>query len=135
MAGGRMLPRVTDFNRAFWTGGREGKLLIQRCTACGRWAHPPQRSCAACGGTVVAEAASGDATVYTFTVNHHPFNPTVPVPYVVALVELAEQEDLRMPTNIVDCDPRAVRIGMPVHVAFEDEGDVWVPVFRPSSPR
>jgi uncharacterized OB-fold protein len=74
---------------------------------------------------------SGDGTVYSFTVDHYPFNPSVPVPYVVALVELVEQQDLRLPTNIVDCDPAVVRIGIPVHVAFEPQDDVWVPVFRP----
>jgi len=77
------------------------------------------------------QPASGDATVYSFTVNHHRFNPSVPVPYVVALVELVEQEGLRLPTNIVGCEPADVRIGMAVHVAFEDHGAVWVPVFRP----
>jgi uncharacterized protein len=126
-----MLPHLTEVNRAFWTGGREGCLLIQRCVACGRWVHPPRAACPACGGAVAAEPVSGDGTVYSFTVDHYRFNPGVPVPYVVALVELVEQQDLRLPTNIVDCDPPVVRIGMPVHVAFEPQDEVWVPVFRP----
>ena len=69
--------------------------------------------------------------MFTFTVNHQPFNPEVPVPYVVALVELAEQADLRIPTNVVGCDPGSVVIGMPVAVRFEQQGDVFFPLFAP----
>jgi uncharacterized protein len=126
-----MVPSVTDLDRAFWTGGREGRLLIQRCVACRRWAHPPRARCLACGGAVAPEPVSGEGTVYSFTVNHYPFNPRVAVPYVVALVELVEQEGLRLPTNIIDCDPSGVHIGLRVRVAFEEDGDVWAPVFRP----
>ena len=37
----RMLPALTPRNRAFWTGGASGRLLIQRCADCDRWVHPP----------------------------------------------------------------------------------------------
>ena len=75
---------------------------------------------------------SGRGTVFTFTVNHHPFNPKVPLPYVIAIVELDEQLGLRFTTNIVDCDVDEVYIGKAVEVTFEQAGDAWVPVFRPA---
>ena len=62
---------------------------------------------------------SGHGTVFTYTVNHQPFNPAVPVPYVIAIIQLDEQEDLRIATNIVDCEPDSVYIGLPVEVRFE----------------
>jgi uncharacterized OB-fold protein len=70
--------------------------------------------------------------VFTFTVNRHPFNPAVPLPYVIALVTLEEQDDLRLVTNLVRCDVDAIEVEMPVRVAFEDRGDVFVPVFEPA---
>ncbi|HXY94129.1 MAG TPA: Zn-ribbon domain-containing OB-fold protein [Acidimicrobiia bacterium] len=127
----RMLPTLTPENRAFWTGGAEGKLLILRCTSCGRFVHPPQASCPDDGGELVPEAVSGRGTVFTFTVNRHPYNPAVPPPYVVAIVELPEQEGLRFMTNMVNCDPEAVAIDMPVRVVFEEHGEIFVPVFEP----
>jgi uncharacterized OB-fold protein len=76
---------------------------------------------------------SGHGTVFTFTVNRHQYHPDVPPPYVIAIVELAEQPGLRFTTNIVDCDPDEVTIGMPVTVTFEPiDGALWVPVFRPA---
>ena len=127
-----MAPAVTDLNRAFWTGGADGHLLIQRCGSCGRWVHPPVARCPACDGPELRpEPVSGRGTVFTFTVNRHPYNPAVPVPYVIALVELEEQADLRLTTNVVNCPPDEVTVGMSVQVLFEHEGDLWIPLFEP----
>ena len=131
----RMLPPLTDVNRPFWTGGARGELLVQRCQGCGRWVLPPTDRCPACDGELRAEPVSGRGTVFTFTVNRHPYNPAVPLPYVVALVELEEQAGLRCMTNIVGCEPEAVVIDMPVRVRFEDRGEVFVPVFEPDPGR
>lgn len=130
----RILPQLTPENRHFWTGGANGELLILRCRACGRWVHPPAASCPECGGGgPVPEATSGKGTVFTFTVNRHPYNPAVPLPYVIAIVELPEQEGLRFTTNIVNTDPEDVTIGMPVRVLFEQYDEIYVPVFEPDA--
>jgi uncharacterized protein len=128
----RLLPHLTDLNRPFWTGGHSQHLEIQYCGNCARYQHPPVSACTRCGGEPTFKPVSGDATVFSFTVNHHVFNPSVPVPYIIAIVELVEQDDLRLPTNLIDCAPEEARIGMPVHVDFEDQGEVSVPVFRPA---
>jgi uncharacterized OB-fold protein len=36
-------------------------------------------------------------------------------------------------TNIVNCEPDEVSIGMPVQVVFEQHDDVWIPLFEPVS--
>lgn len=128
----RMPPAVTDLNRAYWTGGAEGTLLIQRCSGCGRWIHPPSEHCPACGSSELrAEPVSGRGTVFTFTVNRHPFNPAVAVPYVIALVQLEEQADLRVTTNVVNCPVDDVTVGMPVQVLFEEQDGLYIPLFEP----
>ncbi len=129
----RILPPLNELNRPFWTGGARGELLILRCQACRYWVHPPSSPCPICGGGLVPERVSGKGTVFTYTVNWHPFNPEVPVPILIAIVELPEQEGLRFTTNIVGCGPEDVRIGLPVDVRFEQHGEVWVPVFIPES--
>ena len=128
----RMLPQLDDTNRAFWTGGAKGELLIQWCEPCAQWIHPPQANCPGCGGTLEARPVSGRGTVFTFTVNRHPFNPTVPLPYLIAIVELDEQKDLRLLTNLVHLEPEAASIGMAVQVCFEQHGEMFVPVFEPA---
>ena len=133
----RILPKFQEHNRAYWTGGADGQLLIDQCTGCALWVHPPAADCPDCGGALAARPVSGHGAVFTYTVNHQPFNPTVPIPYVIAIVELAEQADLRIATNIVDCEPDSVYVGLPVEVRFErhevDADSVFVPVFAPRS--
>ncbi len=131
----RMLPALDDGNRAFWTGGADGQLMIGRCTKCDLWVSPPDADCPDCGGALAATPVSGHGTVFTYTVNYQPFNPAVPVPYVIAIVALDEDPGLRIAANIVDCEPDSVHIGMPVTVRFErqivDDDTVFVPVFAP----
>ncbi len=72
--------------------------------------------------------------MFTYTINHQPFNPAVPVPYAIAIVELVEQDGLRLAANIVDCEFDSLRIGLPVEIRIqrhEKDGGVNVPVFAP----
>lgn len=135
----RVLPRVTPENEHFWRGGEQGRLQFQRCADCGHYLHPPSPVCPMClSRNIVVEAVSGDAVVHTFTVNHQPWIPTFDPPYVVAIVELPEQQGLRLTTNIVKCEPDDVHIGMAVRVTFDhydDRGyEVWLPMFEPVTP-
>lgn len=129
----RPLPAVNDDNRAFWTGGAEGALMIARCADCTYYVHPPVGFCPACESRNVApERVSGRGEVFSYTVNRKAWLPGLPVPYVLALVELEEQAGLRLPSNIVGCDPESVCIGMKVAVRFEAVEDLHVPLFEPA---
>ncbi|MDT5115344.1 MAG: uncharacterized protein QOE30_1083 [Mycobacterium sp.] len=108
------------------------QLLIEHCDDCSRWVHPAAGECRECGATLVARPVSGHGTVFTYTVNHHPYNPEIPVPYVIAIVELAEQSGLRLAANIVDCEPDSVTCGMPVNVRPE-KGAGGAPLFAPAA--
>ena len=128
----RLLPRLDDDNREFWTAGERGELVIERCGACGHYVHPPRPICPECLSRDVGfEPVSGRGSVLSYTVNHQPWNPTMPPPYVIALVELDEQPGLRLMSNVVGCEPDEVDFGMRVRVAFEQHDDVWVPLFEP----
>jgi uncharacterized OB-fold protein len=129
----RILPRVTDVNEFFWTSGEDGTLRFTRCQACGYWLHPTGPICPQCHSWELApEAVSGEAVVHTFTVNHQLWIPGFDPPYVVAIVELPEQEGLRLTTNLVNVAPEDVRIGMPVKVTFEQWEEVFLPLFEPA---
>ena len=132
----RTLPVIDRDNEPFWTWGREGRLAIHRCANCDYFVHPPVPFCPRCESRDVApQAVSGRGRVVTFTINHKAWVPKLPVPYVLALVAIEEQEDVRLACNIVDCAAREVRIGMEVEVTFERVEDLWVPLFRPVAMR
>ncbi len=129
----RPLPVITDMNSYFWRSGGEG-LRILRCGGCDRYSHPYVGRCPSCGSRdVKPQTVSGRATVVGFTVNHQPWFPHVPVPYVIAYVELEEQSDIRLATNIVNCPVEDVAIGMKVKVVFEkQDDDIYIPLFEPA---
>ena len=125
------LPRPTPLSSPFWEGCRQGELRVQRCRSCGRLVFIPQPACTGClSRDLEWIPSSGRGVVYSYTVVHRPPNPAFEVPYVVAIVEL--EEGFHMLSNLVGCDPAAVRVGMPVEVLFEPRGpEVTLPLFRP----
>jgi uncharacterized OB-fold protein len=130
----RPLPLPDGVSREFWAAAAHGRLLIQRCPACGHRQFYPRALCTSCGATPEWEEASGRGTVHTFTVIHQnharPFRDLLP--YVVAIVEL--EEGVRMMGNIVDCSPGDVSIGMPVEVHLVTaEDEIGVAFWRPAS--
>jgi len=126
------LPVIEPESQPFWDAAKEGRLLIQRCEACGRAQHYPRPFCASCwSDRVVWEEASGRGELYTYSVVY--MNDLAPfaerVPYVAAAVDL--EEGPRIMTNIVGADPAELRVGAPVMVDFEPLNDeITAPVFR-----
>ena len=127
----RQVPELEPDTAFYWTAGAKGRLEICTCVDCGWRIHPPLPRCPKCNGETAPQAVSGRGRVASFTVNHHAWAPGLPVTYVYAAIELAEQAELYVFSNIVDCPPETVRIGLPVEVAFEVREDVWIPLFRP----
>ncbi len=127
----RKLPLLNAETRPFWTGGEVGELRMHHCADCARYFHPPAPVCRHCTGLNVSPTpVSGRGRVLTFTINHQRWTPELAEPFVVAIVELEEQEGLRFLSNVVNCPPEAVEIGMLVTVVFEQVDDVWIPQFE-----
>jgi uncharacterized OB-fold protein len=129
----RPRPEPTEISKPYWDACARHELLLQWCRDCGKAQFYPRSVCVHCGSADLEwRRASGRATVYSFSVVRRAPDASLPVPYVVALVDLAEGP--RMMTNIVDCAPESVRIGLPVEVTFEDLGDgASVPLFKPAA--
>lgn len=129
----RPVPTMDD--AGFWASCRERRLRFQACAACGMPRHPPTPVCPACRSTKVAWVdAPDEAEIYTFTVIHHASHPAVRerLPYVGAVIVFPSLAGVRLVSNVTDCPPSAVRIGMKVALWWDDVGDgVLVPRFRP----
>ena len=127
-----VLPVVDSSNEAFWLSGRDGVLKITHCQACGLWIHPSSAICRRClSRDVRPDPVSGRGTVATYTINRQAWVPDLTEPYVVAIIELAEQKALHLVSNVVNCPVESVHIGMPVRVTFLQQEDVWLPLFEP----
>ena len=130
----KFVPRVDEESRGFWEALAATSSTCSAAATAGRCATTRAPSVRAASPSAPNGcAASGRGTVYTFTVTHQNQAPGFreALPYVLAIVELAE--GVRLLTNIVGCAPDAVRIGMPVEVVFEDvTPEITLPKFRPA---
>lgn len=128
------LPVADSVSAPYWEACRRHELLLQRCTDCQTCRFPPTPLCSRCHSPRAEwMKASGRGKVYSWNVVVHPVPRELyadEVPYVVALVEL--EESVRLPTNIVGCDPSRVEAEMLVEIVFDDvTPDVTLPKFRP----
>jgi len=76
--------------------------------------------------------ASGKGKVFTFSIHYRAFHPGFDedLPYVYAMIEM--EEGPMISSNIIGCDPKEVKVGMPVEVVFEDITEEFtLPKFRP----
>ena len=129
------LPTIEPETQLFWDAAKAGQLMLGACGGCGRVHYYPRPMCPHCWSDDVSlTPASGKGVLYTwstvFVNDLPPFKEMLP--YVAAQVDLAER--VRITTNIIDCDPKDLAIGMAVTLAFRDLNDeIAVPVFRPAT--
>lgn len=130
------LPVPDPLSEDFWRAAASHALALQRCAACGWYAHPPDVICANCLSperAFRAEPVSGRGRIRSWTVMHDAFLPGFrpDVPYVVVDVELEEQPGLRMIGQLVEAGTGAPALGAPVQVTFDDVAEgIAVPQFR-----
>lgn len=129
----RLLPRIDKDNEFFWTSGEDSRLRFLSCMACKSLVHPPGPCCPYCLARDLApKVVSGRGIVESFTVNHQQWIPGSD-PYIVGLISIVEQRDVRLMTNLIEVEADDLYIGMEVEVVFEQSDDVYLPLFKPVS--
>jgi uncharacterized OB-fold protein len=127
----RPIPHLNSENRAFWTGGATGELRLMHCGDCDAYIHPPKPICRHClSDNVHPKVVAGAGVIETFSVNYQAWYPGLQVPFVVARVSLDGVPGVRITTNIVGCPVDAVDIGDKVRVTFEQQGEIFYPLFE-----
>jgi uncharacterized OB-fold protein len=126
------LPVVQPWSKTFWEAAKQHKLMIQTCSGCGLKIFYPRKYCPNCWSSNLAwYEASGKGEVFSYSITMAGVEErfSEDLPYVLALVDL--EEGIRMMTNIVDCKPEEVFVGMKVEVTFRDITDEFsLPMFR-----
>jgi uncharacterized OB-fold protein len=125
------MPQIAPETEFYWRSGADGTLRLMRCQSCGYFVHPPSPRCPRCGSmNVEPEPVSGRGVVYSFSIAVQAFIPGLD-PYCVGMIEVEEQDDVRIIGPIVGCSAEQISIGLPVSVGFLKRSDtVWMPYFR-----
>lgn len=119
-------------SKRIWEGFKNHQLVFQKCKKCGSYLHPPRPMCPKCQAPLAEMEwvpSTGKGKVYSWVTYRRPEHRAFKVPYSVVLVEL--EEGVRMVSNMIDCKPEEIQIGMPVEVVFEDLAeDLTLPKFK-----
>ena len=134
------LESLPDYERGFWEAANRHELRIQQCSDCKLLRHLPTPMCPHCHSLKYEwTRMSGRGTVYSYIVVRHPVHRAIremeQTPYNVCLIELEEQEGLRMVGNVLNIAPEDIYIDMPVEVTFmsaTDDPNVVLPLFFPA---
>lgn len=131
-----IVPRPDPLSQPFWDAAREGRLRIQRCTACAHYHHPPQPSCSWCGSSaLVFTDVEGRGRIHSHTSTLRRVSAPL-APYdTVVVVELDVQEGVLLVGRVPGERPGWAAIGARVHTRFETLGDtdVVLPQFEEES--
>ncbi|RLE79708.1 MAG: transcriptional regulator [Thermoprotei archaeon] len=113
------------------------RLIGSKCMDCGRKYYPPRKVCKCGSENLKLEPIARKGKVYSYTVIYYPskeFQGQEPI--MVAIVET--EDGARFLTQLTDCTPDQLKIGMPVEAVFRryrtqgDKGLVMYGIkFRP----
>jgi len=131
-------PNIPTDMKSFWDAMKAHKFVLWHCKVCGGW-YWPTASCRnhpneAFMANMEWKEASGRGKVFTFTAPHWVFHPGFKdeVPYIYALIEL--EEGPLFSSNVINCDLKDMKVGLPVQVIFEDVHDEFtLPKFIPAT--
>jgi uncharacterized protein len=130
------VPEASELTRFYWDAVAEHRLELLRCQACGHYLHFPRPMCERCHSIDVSpEEVSGQGTLYSYSVIMQASHPYFvdKVPYVIGVIDLAEEPGVRIPTGITEASESRLRCGIAMEVVFlEITPTVTLPYFRPA---
>ncbi len=124
-----------QWTEPFWAAAAQHRLVCARCRQCRTYRMPPSPFCPRCRSQELDwPELSGEGTVFTYTVVHHPVMPALQdcVPYAVAAVTLPDADGVRLLGNMVGINSEDLNVGLAVKVVWADirEG-LSLPRFEP----
>lgn len=134
----KLLPMdIPGWQEPFWDSLRAHQVRVQRCSTCGTYRYQPKEVCARCQSRAAQwSPISGRGTVYTYTVIRRAPTPAYEAGLPYAIVHVTMEENFRMAATMRGMDPDAVRIGLPVRLAYDDVTTEWTLfVFEPERRR
>jgi uncharacterized OB-fold protein len=129
----KSLPKINKVDQPFWKGAVEGKLLLQKCRACGKLQFFPRVVCVDCFSSDLEWVpASGQGKVHSFTWVRVPRNPAFKEEVPICYANVVLDEGVILESRIVGKEVQKVKIGDRVKVSFQETAspEIKLPVFE-----
>jgi hypothetical protein len=110
-------------DKEYWDAARRHELVVQRCNGCGAYQWGPESVCHKCHGIDLGwDKVSGRGRLYSWIRTWNPVHPALreACPYIVAVVQLADADNIRMVGNLVGDPSQNPPFDAEVEAVFED---------------
>lgn len=128
------IPNTQEIDtREWWEACARRELVIQQCSSCKTYRHPPCPVCYNCWSLDFTwTPVEGKGVVYSYIIAHHPVHPSLRdrPPYNAAIIEMPHLGGVRMVGNIIDAAIEEVHCGMPVEITWEERSGVTFPQWK-----
>lgn len=120
----RPIPQATDLTKPFWDAAKEQKLVIQKCSACGKLNYPIRQRCNSCSSTAPLDWAEvtgkGHIDVHLIIRDSRirGFRSAQPINF--AIIRLDEDPGINFLSNLPGTPPGEFEDGMPVELVFSE---------------
>ncbi|TAK09309.1 Zn-ribbon domain-containing OB-fold protein, partial [bacterium] len=117
----KSLPKINKVDQPYWQGAAAGKLLLQKCKACGKLQFFPRIVCVDCfSGDIDWVEAAGTGKVHSFTWVRVPRNPAFKEEVPICYANIILDEGVILESRIVGKNLQAVKMGAKVRVVFQE---------------
>jgi uncharacterized protein len=123
----KFLPQnLPGWQMPFWESLKRHCVEVQHCDSCGMFRYVPKEICPRCHSRSAQwTPIRGRGEVYTYTIVRRAPTPAYQADAPYAIVHVTMREGFRMIATTTDVDLDAVRIGLPVKVAYDDVTPEW----------
>jgi uncharacterized protein len=110
-------------DKEYWDATRRHELVVQRCNTCEAFQWGPEAVCHKCHSTDLGWAkVSGRGRLYSWIRTWNPVHPALreACPYITAVVQLSDADNIRMVGNLVGEPLQNPPFEAEVEAVFED---------------
>jgi len=125
-------PQSDRDNEVFLAGWREGHLMLQSCSDCGRTFFYPRALCPHCWSSALSwKTASGNGEIVSFSLIHRPNHPSFFDEVPIVLAEIRIPESVTFLGRVVGAAATSIRIGTSVRLVSATEAKNYpLPTFE-----
>ena len=131
----KSLPKVNKVDAPYWTAAAAGKLVLQKCSGCGKVQFFPRVACVDCFGELTWIEAKGTGNIHSFTLVRVPRNPAFKDETPIYYINVILDEGVIVESKLVGEKKENVKLGDKVKVVFQEthNREIKLPCFELAS--
>ncbi len=128
----KSLPKINKVDAPYWTAAAAGKLVLQKCSQCGKVQFFPRVVCVDCFGELTWIEAKGTGNIHSFTLVRVPRNPAFKDETPIYYINVILDEGVIIESKLVGEKKERVKLGDKVKVVFQQthNPEIKLPCFE-----